>query len=153
MSGTDGNSAKSQFKPGNRGRPAGSKNRKSRLLEALVDANAGDVFDACLRQALAGDVQAQRAILSLAHVRKDRPISVQLPIVSSGADAAAAALAIVQQTTAGRLAPSEAEALLGLLKSYQTVVANGELEERLATLEKLALKSAAAGQSITWDTL
>jgi Family of unknown function (DUF5681) len=51
------------FKPGNPGRPPGSKNKTTQILEQLAEAQAEQLFQKVLKQALAGDVSCQRMIL------------------------------------------------------------------------------------------
>ena len=50
------------FKPGNRGRPPGSKNKTTQILEQLAEGQAEQLVQKVLEQALAGDVSSQRMI-------------------------------------------------------------------------------------------
>ena len=65
--------------------------------------------------AKAGDLAALRVCLDrIAPPRKDRPVLFELPPVSSAADAAKAAAALLEAVAVGDLTPSEASEL-GLL--------------------------------------
>jgi hypothetical protein len=51
------------FKPGNPGRPPGSKNKTTQTLEQLAEGQAELLYQKILGQALAGDVSCQRLLL------------------------------------------------------------------------------------------
>ena len=79
------------FKLGNPGRPPGSKNRVTPILEQLAEAQAEQLFQKVLKQALAGDVSCQRMILDrLYRPRKAQPINVTMPPIKCSQDALAA---------------------------------------------------------------
>jgi hypothetical protein len=48
------------FKPGNPGRPPGSKNKTTQILEQLAEGQAEQIFQKVLEGALAGDGACQR---------------------------------------------------------------------------------------------
>src|SRR5215207_6317623 len=69
-----------------KGRPKGSRNRASLLLEHLIEGEA--VVRALLAAAKGGDVPAARALLDrLVPPRKERPVKVGLPELRSAKDA------------------------------------------------------------------
>ena len=80
-----------KFKPGKsgnpKGRPAGSRNTVSILLDNLLSAEAVALTKKAIKMALAGDGQTLRALLDkLLPNRKDSPISIKLPQIVSTDD-------------------------------------------------------------------
>src|SRR5690349_3136420 len=78
------------FKPGNPGgpgRPAGSRNAATLLLDKLADEAAGDLLEKMIEAAKGGDMRAAELILSRVWpVRKGRPVSLDLPAIKSAGD-------------------------------------------------------------------
>jgi hypothetical protein len=60
------------FKPGNPGRPPGSKNKVTQTLEQLAEGQAEQLFQKVLEGALAGDVSCQRLLLPAFQPRRTR---------------------------------------------------------------------------------
>jgi len=136
-----------------KGRPKGARNRATRSLETLLDQNMADVVEAMIVAAKAGDAAAGRLVISLRRApARDRALALQLPAIGSPADATKVATAIAQEMARGKVTPIEARDALDVLERLVRVGQAAELEERLATLEKLALKSAAAGK-LSWGEL
>src|SRR6266446_1738019 len=72
------------FKPGNPGRPPGSKNKTTQALEQLAEGQAEQLVQKVLEQALEGDVASQRMMLDRVYVPpKARPINVTMPAIHS----------------------------------------------------------------------
>jgi hypothetical protein len=83
------------FKPGNPGRPPGSKNKVTRALEQLAEGHAEQVFQTVTDQALAGDVPSQKIFLDRVYPPpKGRPINVQIPPINGPQDALSSIAAI-----------------------------------------------------------
>ncbi|PWB80654.1 MAG: hypothetical protein C3F11_17330 [Methylocystaceae bacterium] len=111
------------------------------------------VVEALIANAVNGDVVAQKAVIALRVApRKDNVLPVQLPLLGSAADVTFCALAVTSEVLRGKLTPSEGQAVLDLLAGVAKIAEAGEIAERLAVLEKLALKSAAAGK-LSWGDL
>lgn len=88
--------------------------------------------------ALSGDATALRLCLErLAPVRKDVPISVDLPMVTSAKDAVAASSALLAAVAAGEITPDEAGRVMTLLTAHRSIVETGELADRVAALEAM----------------
>jgi len=68
-------------------------------------------------------------------VPQSRPIEINLPDTSTPAGIAAAISAVLAATAKGRLAPSEARDLVGLLEARLKALEAVDLEERIARLE------------------
>jgi uncharacterized protein DUF5681 len=100
------------FKPGNPGRPPGSKNKTTQTLEQLAEGQAELLYQKILEQALAGDVSCQRLLLDrIWPPRKAQPINVTMPPINSSQDALAAIASICTALGEGRLTPDETSAL------------------------------------------
>jgi hypothetical protein len=75
------------FQPGNPGRPPGSKNRTTRLLEQLVAGEAEKVAQKAIELALAGNVRCIQLFLDrLLPRRNGRPVDFSLPAVNDAHD-------------------------------------------------------------------
>lgn len=130
-----------RFKPGKSGNPKGktkgTRHKTTLLAERLLDDDAQAVVEKCIELAKGGDSGAIKMIMDrILPPRKDRPVSVDLPLIESIADASKA-MAIVSQSVAdGEITPLEAQTLSGVLENYRKVVETTELEQRIAELEK-----------------
>jgi len=129
------------FKPGQSGNPAGkpkgAKNHATRAVQALIDGQADALVGKALELALSGDGPVLRAMLDrLCPPRKDSPITLAgLPKVVGVADLPKATAAILEAVTAGRITPSEGQALAGLLEGHRRAVEISEIEARITALE------------------
>jgi hypothetical protein len=118
------------------GRPRGSRNKTTVLVEKLladdVEAVARSVIDA----ARAGDMTAARIVLDrLCPVRRDQPIEIDLPAIAGASDALAAMGVVLDAVAEGSLTPSEGEAVSSLLDRYLRAIEINDLEARISRLE------------------
>ena len=124
------------FEHGNPGRVPGSRNRVTRAVEVLLEGQYEQLTQTAIDKALEGDTTALRLCLErLAPVRKDSPITLELPKVQSAADTVAASAAVLEALGAGDITPSEAGSVTALLTAHKSIVETGELEARIAALE------------------
>lgn len=124
------------FEPGNAGRPRGARNRVTMAVEALIDGEAEAITQTAISLAKGGDASLLRALLDrLAPARRERPVLVDLPSLTSPADAPAVAAALLAKAASGELTPGEAAALAGLLESYRRQSELADIEARLKALE------------------
>jgi hypothetical protein len=85
-----------------------------------------------------GDLTALRLCLDrIAPPRKDRPVLFELPPVSSAADAAKAAAALLEAVAVGDLTPAEANELGKLIEAYTKALEATDFAERLDKLERM----------------
>jgi hypothetical protein len=137
------------FQPGKSGNPAakakGTRNRATRLAEALIDGQATQLVQKAVDMALAGDPTAMRIVIDrLCPPRRERTVSVELPSIKSATDLIAAAAALTEATAAGDITPSEAASLSTLISNVAKAVETVEIVARLAKLEEqLAVKGSA----------
>lgn len=128
------------FEPGRSGNPAGrpkgSRNATTRMVEALFEDEAEELARKAIELAKAGDGPVLRAVLDrLAPARKDAPITIELPAVESATDAKAAAAAVIAAVASGEISPGEGGAVMSLLTAQRAIIETQELEARIAALE------------------
>lgn len=125
-----------RFKPGNPGRPKGSRHKTTLAMMALLEGEAEAITRTCIDAAKAGDMTAIRLVLErLLPPVKERPVRLSLPDVSSATGVAEAQGAILQAVAAGEILPGEATALTGIVESRRRAIETAELEARIAALE------------------
>jgi hypothetical protein len=125
------------FKPGNPGRPLGSKNRVTQTLEQLAEGQAEQLFEKVRELAQAGDVACLRMMLDrIWPPRRAQPINVTLPPINSSQDALAAIAAICTALREGGLTPDEITALSSVVGRSIQVIELQDLERRVAALEE-----------------
>ncbi len=120
------------------GRPAGSRNKVSLLLEEMLQGEAEEITRKLIAKAKVGDPGALRLCLDrLVAPRKGRPVLFALPKLETAADAAAASLALVEAVAVGDLTPYEAAQLASVIETFTSSLQSGDLEQRLARLEAI----------------
>jgi len=67
----------------------------------------------------------------------EKPIRCPLPMIEGPADCVKAQAAIVQAVATGKILPSEAETLAGLIEQQRRSMETSDMAERLATVEAL----------------
>jgi len=86
--------------------------------------------------ALAGDTTALRLCLErIAPPRRDAPVSFALPPMTTAADAAKGAAAVLAAVATGDLTPTEGAHVMALVETYRRTLVTTELEARLEALE------------------
>lgn len=122
--------------PGGPGRPQGSRNTASLLLDQLADGEAEAILAEVIAKAKAGDMKAADMILARAWPqRKGRPVSLRIPPVESATDVLKALGAVLAAMGDGQLTPDEAALVGGLLETKRKALETVEIEERIAKLE------------------
>ena len=118
------------------GKPRGLRNRATLLLDKMAEADAADVLRAVLDRARAGDMAAAGMVLArLWPPRKGRPVSFDLPVISSSSDVTAALGTLIAAVGRGELTPDEAAAVGTLVETQRKAIELAELEARIAKLE------------------
>jgi len=120
-----------------RGRPLGSRGLATRLLDAIGDESAEAIVKAVIRRARRGDMVAASLVLRrLWPEPRGRTIEVKLPKIVTATDAAAAFAEIVAAVGRGELTPEDGRVLGDLMTKFVQAVEIGEIEQRLAALER-----------------
>jgi len=129
-----------QFKPGNPGgpgRPQGSRNKASLLLDELADGEASSILTQVMEAAKGGDMRAAEIVLArIWPVKKGRPVSLKLPSIKAATDVVAAMGAVADAVGAGDLTPDEGQAVASILEAKRKAIETVELESRVAALEQ-----------------
>jgi hypothetical protein len=100
------------------GRPKGARNRATLASESLLDGEADALTRKAIELALAGDTMALRLCLErVLPPRKDRPISLAVPPITSPEDAAMASNAVLTAVAAGHITLSEGSGVLDLIRA------------------------------------
>jgi len=121
------------------GRPRGSRNRATLLMESLLADDAEAIGRKAIELAKQGDMAAIRLCMDrLAPAPKGEPVAFELPPLEKPADSVAAAAEIVAAVAAGELTPSEAAELAKVIDVYVRAIATKTFDERLTKLEATA---------------
>lgn len=129
------------FEPGKSGNPAGrpkgSRNKTTLLVEALLDGEAEVIARKAIEKALEGDMAALRLCLErLLPPKRDRPLTFELPKIETASDAVQASSAVLAACGDGILSPSEAAEVMDLISAHVRTLEMTEIEVRLTALEK-----------------
>ena len=127
------------FEKGNtagRGRPEGSRNRATLLLDQLADAEAEAIQKQVIEAAKGGDLKAAELILArIWPPRRGRPVRLDLPPVRTAAEVSDGMAAVVDAMAAGAVTPEEAATVSGVLEARRKAL---ETEELASRIERLA---------------
>lgn len=132
--------ARGRFAPGNRqgkGRPAGSRNNASLLLDKLMADDAETIVQSVVAAAKAGDMQAARLVMDrVCPPRKGRPVTFAMPVLDTAEDVVKALSGLLQNVASGDLTPDEAATVAGILETKRRAIETVEIERRLEALEQ-----------------
>jgi hypothetical protein len=135
------------FKPGVSGNPMGRPKTKSdgfalksmSATEKLLAKNAKGVAETVVRLANAGDVGAAKLVLErVSPPRKGRLTQFPLAPITCQKDVADALLGLLEATAQGKLTPTEAGELSGIIEKLGKALESSELESRILKLEAIA---------------
>ena len=138
---TGRNAKTGRFLPGTRGpgRKKGSKNKVPADIRKLVAANSGEIVAAMIEKAKKGNAHCGAALIRLivSPMREQAGnIHVDLPKISSVAEAAGAISDTITAVTSGRLSPDSGKDLVAMLSALRVTLETVDLEKRLTTLEE-----------------
>jgi hypothetical protein len=115
------------------GRPPGARNKKTLLIEAMLDAEAEGLTRRVIAKALEGDTGALRLCLDRLQPRGgDRPVPFALPPIENSSDTRKAVGMIRAAIGTGEITPREAIALLRVVEKCTQVIAAADAAERAA---------------------
>jgi Family of unknown function (DUF5681) len=125
------------FKTGNPGRPPGSKNKTTQIVEQLAEGQAEQLVQKALEMALAGDVPALRMLLDRVYPpRKGQPVNIDMPPIKTLQDVLAAMASVLTAIGDGRLTPDEASAISLVVERSTKVIELHDVLNRIAELEQ-----------------
>ena len=126
------------FQPGQSGNPAGrprgSRNRRTIIVEKLFDDSASELTTAAISRATGGDPAALRACMDRVAPRlRHRPLDFPLPPLVTLADTPVAIAAIAQGLAQGELDREEAVALMRAVRDFALALAAVARDQRAAS--------------------
>jgi hypothetical protein len=126
------------FKPGNPGRPPGSKNKTTKMLEELFEGEAEDLVRKMIELAKAGNPRCLEYCLDrLLPQRPSEPVNLELPKIDGVQDVAAAKAAVVSAVSNGTITPEQAAHVIRLLDSYAEAITASDIAIRLEKVESV----------------
>jgi hypothetical protein len=129
------------FQPGNPGRPPGSKNRVTRMLEQLVAGEAEELSQKMIALAMQGNVPCLEFFLErLLPKRRGRPLDLQLPSINGTHDLMRAMTAVAAAVNDGAVTAEEVADLVHMFDVYANIITIHDLNVRLEALESEAKK-------------
>lgn len=127
------------------GRPPGSRNRASVLVEDLLDGRAQALAQKAIKMALDGNVLALRLCLErLAPPRRERHMLLELPPPATAQGITAGFGTVVGAIANGELTPSETKSASDLLENARRALETTDLAQRIEELEKAVEDAEAA---------
>jgi hypothetical protein len=137
---TGGEQGRGRFQPGQSGnpagKPAGARHKVTRAVEALLEGQHAALTQKAIDLALQGDGPALRLCLDrIAPVRKDAPLTFELPPITTAADTVTASSSLMAAVAGGEVTPDEAGRVMALLTAHRSLVEASEIERRLEALE------------------
>ena len=119
------------------GRPPGSRNRSSLLIESLLDDEAEQLGRKVIELAKAGNIAALRLCVErLSPVGPDRRVVFDLPPVRNLDDVSSGMACIAAAVSEGQLTPQEGETISRTLERHANVMVYLDLERRVERLER-----------------
>lgn len=130
-----------QFSKGNSGNPAGrpqgSRNKATLAAQALLAGELEAITRKVIELAKNGDMTALRLIVErMLPIRKDSPITVDLPPITTAQDTVKASVAILQAVSCGDITPNEGQILMAMVERLCRSIETQELERRIIQLEQ-----------------
>jgi hypothetical protein len=130
-----------RYESGNKfgkGRPAGSRNKATEALQALLDGEGEQITRKAIEMAIDGDVTALRLCLErLIPPVKERRLSLNVPKLESAGDIAKALGTLLDSVASGEITPSEGQTIATLLEVQRKAIETAELEARISRLEAI----------------
>jgi thioredoxin-like negative regulator of GroEL len=119
------------------GRPAGSRNKATILLDRLAEDEAEAIQRQVIEAAKEGDLKAAELILArIWPPRRGRPVRLDLPAVRTAAEVSDGMASVVDAMAAGEVTPEEAVTVSGVLEFRRKALETEELASRIERLEQ-----------------
>ena len=132
------------FEPGNkfgRGRPKGSRNRKTLILQEMLDEHAPALLRRSLVLALQGDGPLLRMLISAKLPRvADSPVKIGHLPVSTADELLQSHQAVLTKLGSREITPTQALQISELLNTHRQFLETHDLANRILALEQLQQK-------------
>jgi hypothetical protein len=124
------------FQQGNPGRPPGSKNRVTRLVEQLVAGDAEELSQKMIELAKKGNIRCLEYCLDrLLPKRNGRPLDLQLPTINSAHDVMTAMTVVTTAVNNGEVTAEEAAHLIHWFEGCAKIITTHDIIVRIEALE------------------
>ncbi|OJV15375.1 MAG: hypothetical protein BGO27_02340 [Alphaproteobacteria bacterium 33-17] len=124
--------------PNPSGRPKGSQNKAIMAVQQLLDDEGEGIARKAIELALSGDITAIKCVLErIIPPAKSRPITIDLPEMSSVQDTLLATSKVITEVSQGNLTPQDGLLMMGLLEKFAKTLEVSELEKRISNLEEV----------------
>ena len=131
------------FEAGNKfghGRPVGSRNKNTLLVEELLDEKSESLLQKALSLAQQGNIPMLRLLLDRVLPRqKDAPVSIEPLPISTPEELLQAQESVMRELALGQLSLHQAKQIFSLIEARRRVLETQELEQRLRALEERML--------------
>ena len=128
------------FEPGNhfgRGRPRGSRNKKTLIARQLLDEHADSILRKAMLTGLQGDSTMLQALLSYILPRpKDTPLKTEVLRTATAKELSQSMDVILKRACDGQITLTQAQQLAALIEARRQLLQTEEFETRLGILEK-----------------
>ena len=128
------------FEPGNhfgRGRPRGSRNKKTLIARQLLDEHADSILRKAMLTGLQGDSPMLQALLSYILPRpKDTPLKTEVLRTATAKELSQSMDVILKRACDGQITLMQAQQLAALIEARRQLLQTEEFETRLGILEK-----------------
>lgn len=119
-----------------KGKPKGVRHAATQISYALFEGNLEQVLATVLERAKGGDMAACRMIIDkVLPNTKDRPITLDLPLISNLEGVGEAQAEILKSVAAGDITPSEGEKIASIIEARRRSIETIDLEARISSLE------------------
>jgi hypothetical protein len=125
------------FEPGNkfgRGRPKGSRNKRTHLARKLFEDHSGTLMGMALMRARE-DPQMLKLLIGRIPRQRDLPVSIALPPLKTLEDCDRASELVLKKASAGKISWGEALAVSAVIESRCRALESRDLESRVKVLE------------------
>ncbi len=127
------------FPPGNRfgrGRPKGSRNKRSAQAQEILDQYAEPLIKKCIAKALEGDTRALGLCMErLVPALREPGVRLKIPRLNQLQDVNLARQRVLQAIASGNITPLEGETISTVLENYGKTIEGQEMNERITQLE------------------
>jgi hypothetical protein len=127
------------FEPGNkfgRGRPPGSRNKRTRLAGKLFEDNSATLMGMALMKARE-DPQMLKMLVSRIPRQRDMPVKIPLPPLQTLEDCDGASQMVIEKASAGKISWREALEMSAVIDTRCHVLESRDLQRRVTILENV----------------
>jgi hypothetical protein len=129
------------FQPGNklgRGRPSGSRNKKTVLIEELLADNSEPLLRKALQLALKGNTQMLRLLLDPVLRRpKDAPVTIGRLPMGTPEELLQSQARVMQELASGKLSLNQVEQIFQMLENARKLMETRDHNQRVRAMEQL----------------